>query len=311
MIRAPAILLATVLAAAAPPATLRAVLESAPADSLARPLERFEVLRARGSEVAEAALVLGRLHYARGEYHQAADAFARAGSRLEPARRPEARYWTGLAWLGAGDPGAARAALEESAGPGSPRRADAQLALALCWQAAHQRERERQALELLLATEPGEAGPPALERAIALAIELRHPEAAARARERLLRDYPRSIEAARAALASAVAATGPPAPTPPSGSPPRPQRPAPAPVSLQGPLAVQIGAFGDRARAQALAGQARRAGFAPVQVTQVREAGTTLHAVRVGLYATAEDARVAGERAARALGVPCRVVPAR
>ena len=312
MTRAPAVLLAAALAAASPPATLRAVLESTPADSLGRPLERFEALRARGPEVAETALVLGRLRYARGEYRQAAEAFARAAARLGPPQRFEARYWAGLAWLGAGDLREARAALEEVARPGSPRRADALLALALCWRAAHQREREWQALEQLLAAEPGEAGPPALEREIALAAERRQPEAASRARERLLRDYPRSIEAARAALAPASAAA---APVPQQGASastsPRPRRPAPAPVSLQGPLAVQIGAFGDPARAQALAERARRAGFTSVRVAEVSESGTTLHAVRFGLFATAEDARAAGERAARALGVPCRVVSAR
>ncbi|MGH7741668.1 MAG: hypothetical protein ACRENS_06565, partial [Candidatus Eiseniibacteriota bacterium] len=36
---------------------------------------------------------LGQRHYARGEYRQAAEHFALAAARLEPARKPTARYW--------------------------------------------------------------------------------------------------------------------------------------------------------------------------------------------------------------------------
>ena len=75
-------------------------------------------------------------------------------------------------------------------------------------------------------------------------------------------------------------------------------------------MAVQIGAFRDREAARELAQRARRAGFSPVRVSTVEDVGGALYAVRVGVYATAEDARGAGERLARALGVTCRVVAA-
>src|SRR5262245_26063064 len=96
---------------AAPLAQLDSVLTDTPADSLAVPLRRLEsrLDPARGAEVA---MTLGRYHFARGEYRDAVAAFARGSARLEPGRKPEARYWIGLSWLGLGDPAQARAALE-------------------------------------------------------------------------------------------------------------------------------------------------------------------------------------------------------
>jgi tetratricopeptide (TPR) repeat protein len=183
------------------------LLGSVPADSLARPLERLEAA-SQGATAAEAALALGRFHYARGEYRQAAAAFGRATPRFAPARRAEPRYWTGLALWGAGEPAAARGAFEEAARGGSPRRAEALLGVALCWEAARRADRALETLLALLAGEPGEAGPPALERTAALATALRRPELARRARERLVREYPRSIEALRAGPVPAAARPG-------------------------------------------------------------------------------------------------------
>ena len=74
------------------------------------------------------------------------------------------------------------------------------------------------------------------------------------------------------------------------------------------PLAVQLGAFHEEARARELAERARRAGFAAAHLAVLEDAGGRLYAVRVGPYATAEDARSAGERLGRALGVGWRVV---
>jgi len=81
-------------------------------------------------------------------------------------------------------------------------------------------------------------------------------------------------------------------------------------VAAQVPLAVQIGAFREEALARELAERARRGGFGPVRVAALTEAGGKLFAVRVGVYATAEDARGAGDRLGRVLGVAWRVVPA-
>src|SRR6266436_7212957 len=83
----------------------------------------------------------GQRHYARGEYRQAADAFGRAAARLEPARKPEARYWSGLSWLGAGDAVQARSAFEDVIAAGSPRRAFAELGMAQSWELAGQGDR--------------------------------------------------------------------------------------------------------------------------------------------------------------------------
>lgn len=203
--------LAVALVAAVAVTPVQRLLESVPADSLARPLARLEA-SLRGAGGAEAALTLGRFHYARGEYRQAAAAFARATPRFAPARRAEPRYWAGLAWLGAGEAGQARGAFEEAARAGSSRRAEALLGVALCWESARRPERALEALQTLLAGEPGEAGPAALERTAALAASLRRPELARRARERLLREYPRSMEALRAGPGSGAARRAVPTP---------------------------------------------------------------------------------------------------
>jgi len=296
-----------VLLAAPPPSTVRQVLESCPADSLFLPLARLEAAR-HGSDAAEAALTLGRLHYARGEYRQAAADFARATPRSDPTRRGEAHYWTGLAWLGAGEVRQARVVFEEAARSDSPRRPEALLGVALCWEAARRPERALETLQTLLAGEPGEAGPAALERVAILATRLERPEVARRARERLSKNYPRSIEAVRAARAatSGAARISRPAARPPA---PAAARLAPPPIAAQVPLAVQIGVFREEARARELAERARRGGFGPARVAALSDASGRLFAVRVGVYATAEDARGAGGRLGRALGVAWRVVP--
>jgi tetratricopeptide (TPR) repeat protein len=304
--------LLVLLVGAAPPGTLRHLVESHAADSLPGPLSHFEAAH-RGAEAGEAAFVLGQLRYARGEYRQAAEAFARAARRLGTQRRGEARYWAGLAWLGAGDLAQARAYLDDAAGDGMPRRSEALLALALCWESARRPERALETLQRLLADEPGEAGAPALERVAVLSEGLGRPEQARRARDRLARDYPRSFEALRAGL-SPLAQGSPAAEPPARPRAPAPREPAeqvsPPPKAVNVPLAVQIGAFRDPVRARALAGRARRAGFAPVRVSAREDALGTLYAVRVGVYATAEDAQGAGQRLARALRVRWLVVPA-
>jgi CheY-like chemotaxis protein len=106
------------------------------------------------------------------------------------------------------------------------------------------------------------------------------------ARERLRRDYPRSIEAARVALPAAT--------------------PSPAPAQ-GGTVTVQIGAFADPARARTLVESAQRGGFPNAQVIVRGEGEARMHAVTLGVFGTREEARRAGERAATALGVTYQV----
>ena len=304
-----------VLLAAAPASTpLEQLLGSRPADSLVAPLERLESAR-RGPGAASAALRLGQLRYARGEYRQAAAAFARATAAMPAELRHDPRYWTGLAWLGAGETARAREAFEQAARGPSRVRELALLGLALSWEAERRPERALDGLQALLAADPGEAGPAALEHTRSLALQLGRPEVARRAAERLERDNPRSVEAVRAAHAPAPAAargatpgTAAPARTAPAPVPRR--APPPPPAVSQGPLTVQIGAFREAGHAQVLAARARRAGFGPVRVSEVRDAAGPLFLVRVGVYATAEDARGAAARLERGLGVACRLVAA-
>ena len=237
---------------------------------------------------AEDEFELGQLHYARGEYVQAADAFGRAAARLEPGKKPEARYWTGLSWLGAGNPVQARSAFEDVAASSSARRSLARLGLAQSWDAAGRPDRAMEALNALLAeSDLGEAGPAALARTAALATTRGDAGLAARARSRLVREYPASMEAATVHL------TAPPA--------------EPRPIASTRRYRVQIGAFTDVHRARALADEARRAGFRDVIVATGEESGLRLSVVMLGPYARLDEARGVASRVSDRLDVAPRV----
>src|SRR5262245_5715721 len=81
------LMLATVHSAAAALTPLDSLLRATRADSLVEPLRRFESLNAHTRAGTDAALALGRLHYARGEYRLAAEAFGRAAARVDPAEK--------------------------------------------------------------------------------------------------------------------------------------------------------------------------------------------------------------------------------
>lgn len=263
----------------------RALSPSVPAESLGVRLRAMELRPVAGVSPGAAAFALAQLHYARGEYRQAADAFTRASGRLTGEERGEARYWLGLTSLALGDGAAARAAFAESA---PSRRALAQLGIAQAWDSEQRPDRAYDVLRALLASDAGEATAPALDRFAQLAERLHHPDEAARARVRLARECVGTIEAARA--------TAPP-PAPAAGTEPN------------GEVAVQIGAFGEEARARSLAESARRAGFADASVLKrpTADGRATLHVVRLGRYPNREEARKAGERVQRALGVGWQV----
>jgi len=264
------------------PAAARAPSVVRSGDSLVVALRRLEA--GTPEQGADAALVLGQLHYARGEYRLAAEAFSRAAARLDPSRKPEARYWMGLSWLGLGDPNQARAALEDVAAGDSPRRALAQLGVAEAWELAGRADRAQFTLASLLDSDPGEAGPAALSRLAALADAAQQPDVARKARERLMREYPASFEAAGARLT-----------------------PASPVVDLQGGWTVELGGFADEVRARSLAATAHRAGFRDAAVVTRGPGPNWTHVVVLGRFGSAAEARGEAERAAAALGVTAKV----
>lgn len=270
---------------AAPEAAWRALPAALPADSCLVRLRAWEAAPPKGLAASDVALALGQLHYARGEYRQAREAFARAFAKAPVAERGEARYWAGLSSLALAEGPAAREAFADAAEGSPARRPLAQLGTAQAWDLERKPEKAFDALRALLATDPGEAGPAALERQAALAEQFHRNDEAKKARQRLARDYPRSLEAARLSATPAAPAVG-------------------------GPVSVQIGVFADRDRAGALAAQAKRAGFGGVQVVERRGDGPrpTLWVVRLGTYATREEANAAGDRAQAALGVGWQVM---
>lgn len=167
-----------------------------PADSLAPALRHLEAMGPR-SVSAGAAFTLGQFHLARGEYRLAADAYGRAAARLSGYDRAEARYRQAVSWLGVGDGGRARAAFEEVSALSQPLRPFAQLGLAQALALTGEPQREFDVLRRLLDGPAGEAEPAALERYAALCEKAHRTADAIAARDRLMRRWPRSLEAAR------------------------------------------------------------------------------------------------------------------
>lgn len=282
-------LLLSVMAAATAVATpidaWRAVPAGVSGDSSGWALAAQANASGNGPRSGAALVALGQFHYARGEYRQAADAFLRGTSRLQGADRAEARYWSGLAMLALGDPVRAREGFRDAAAGGPAQQSLALLGEAQATEIDGGAEKALEAYARVLARDPGEAGAPALSRYADLAEQLHRPDDARRARERLVREYPGSLEAARG-------------------------RALPDPQPASSAVAVQIGVFADRARADALVAAARKAGFRDAAVRERANGpgGATVEVVILGVYPNAAEAQAAGEKAARALGVSWRKV---
>jgi tetratricopeptide (TPR) repeat protein len=225
----------------------------------------------------------GQRHYARGEYRQAAERFALAAARVEPALKPRARYWAGLAWLGAGESTQARAAFEDVIESGAPEVPLARLGVALCWEAEKRPDRAEETLARMVTSDMGEAGATTLAHLAALAHARGDVERERRASDRLVREYAGSMEAAQARVEV-------------SRAPAAPQM-----------VWVQIGAFGDPARARALAETARRAGLGEATVRAQETGQTRLQVVLLGPYRSEDEARRGAAQASERLGTPARI----
>jgi tetratricopeptide (TPR) repeat protein len=190
--------LAAAPAHARPDAAWRALPARAPADSVMTVLLGWEQRGGPGVRAGEAGYALGQFRYARGEYEPAAAAFLRAAARLDGDDRAAARYGWALATFALGHATAARPVFEEVSRSNASVRPLALLGSAQCWEAEGRPERALDTLQRLLAGEAGEAAPAALERCAALAERLHRGRDADEARRRLVRQYPHSMEAARA-----------------------------------------------------------------------------------------------------------------
>jgi len=176
-------------------------------DSLSPALRQLEAAGPRAMS-AGAAYALGQFHFARGEYRLSAAAFGRAAARLDGADRADARYRQGLSWLGEREPGRARAAFEEVAMLSASLRPLALFGLAQSFALSGESDHELETLRRLLQSPAGEAEPAALERYAVLCERAHRAADAAGARERLLRRWPRSFEAALAARPASARAEG-------------------------------------------------------------------------------------------------------
>jgi len=225
---------------------------------------------------------LAERHYARGEYRQAADHFTLAAARLDPGSKTRAHYGAGLSWLGAGESTRARAEFEDAAEPGGPEAPLARLGIALSWEAERRADRAEDALASLVQGEMGEAGPTALAHLATLAHARGDRDRERRARDRLAREYPASMEAAEAQLAASPAAAA--------------------------DTWVQIGAFADAANAEALAERARRAGFGDMTIRRAGAEQEALTVVLIGPLRSDDEARRTLAQASERLGVTARIV---
>jgi hypothetical protein len=203
MRKLPMLLSALALALLAPSAhagldaAWKAIPARVPTDSLPSVLLAMEVRGAPGVRPGEAAYALGQFRYARGEYPAAVGPFLRAYTRLTGRDRWAARYAHALSSLALGNAAVARAAFLEVADGAVDLRPLAQLGVAQSWDFENRPDKAFDTLRLLLAKDPGEAGPAALERFATLAAQFHREGEARSARVRLARQYPRSIEAAR------------------------------------------------------------------------------------------------------------------
>ncbi|MGH7743037.1 MAG: SPOR domain-containing protein, partial [Candidatus Eiseniibacteriota bacterium] len=194
-----------------------------------------------------------------------------------------ARYWAALSWLGAGETTQARAAFEDVIDASVLETPLARLGIALCWETEHQPERAEETLARMVPTEMSEAGPAALAHLAALAHVRGDTDRQRRANERLVREYPASMEAAEARIEVAR-----------------------APAATQ-QVWVQIGAFGAPENARTLAESARRAGLGECTLRRSGESGQGLNVVLLGPFRSEDEARRAAAQASERLGVAARL----
>jgi hypothetical protein len=149
---------------------------------------------------------------------------------------------------------------------------DATVGLALAYELGRHSDKVLETLEPLLANAKGEAMPQALERLFTVASHEGRDDLARRARERLVEEFPLSMEAQRAGL-----------PAPPPGA---------TSLLVAGPIL-------DSDRAASLLLEARKAGFAVARLGTGERAGE--YVIELGEYTDPNEAKREAERARRAL----------
>ncbi len=249
----------------------------------------------RGTYRRAASLALARSQFAQGDYREAENLLSIFSPGVErDAMGREGLIWLGLSQLGRGDAagalqflGAAKGDLEGSDFEEAYYFATAEAAL----RASKPREAV-EALKIILSRHPrGDYAPQALY-AMGVSLESmgRAADAAAVFRQ-VAQRFPDSYEATRArdrGIRTAGTLT--------LGLP------------IGGGYAIQVGAFGRRDLAEALAKDLRLTGVSDVQVLEGRES-PPIYRVRAGAFGTRDEARALGERLRRERGFSYNVVP--
>ncbi len=308
-----------------PPPALLAALDGVDVDQVRQAAETLLADYSKHPRAADAAEIMGDLHYARGEYLTAAKNYEHAAERStdDPARARR-KLLRGRALLGAGEGGLAARVFEDVL-KSAPASSEAKLGLA-------------DALMLQGRTERAVAGysdiaergvrdplaPIALAQLIRANDALgRHDEARSAAR-RLAAEYPQSSEAAgardrlrRDQATKDVAPGRSDAPTrsgSPAGNEARPGTPAPSSAAPADSTptgtrySLQLGAFGNRENAQDLASRLEQWGMTDVRIEEEQRGDRTFLRVRAGDFADPATAEETGMRLRDAHGLSFRVV---
>lgn len=271
-----------------------------------------------GPEAEESRFRLGQFHYAAGKYHLAIPCF-REYIRLHPRGdwQEPALYWMGRACLALAQSRADRAAyldsglvyfqrLRDLEPPDRYYHALALEGIAKTRLAQGDREGARQAAQGALDKAPED------ERAaiLLLAAQLRRDvdrEEERRLLRKLAEEHPLSPEVRHLRRLngspdpSRWRAPAPPGPLlPPDSARTRPQAPAGVPSTLPPSVAapagapprytLQLGAFAQAANARSLMAEVAKLGFAP-ELSEASRGGKAIYQVRLGRFATAEEAQ--------------------
>jgi TolA-binding protein len=242
-------------------------------------------------------LALGRIRYVQGEYSEAENVLSVFSPGIEKDFvGRQALVQRGLAQLARGDAAGALQFLSSAKGDllDSPQEEGYLFALSQAALRASKPSEAQEALRRLLERHPrGEYAPQALY-ALGTTLEAvgRSGDATGVFRQVMSR-YPNSYEATRVRDRGirAVVASAP-----------------VSPLSLGSGFAVQVGAFGRRDIAEALAADLKRSGVGEVSVKQGTET-PPIYRVRAGAFTTRDEARALGERLRRERGFSYTVVP--
>jgi TolA-binding protein len=259
---------------------------------------------------AEVHLRLGRYYYSIGDYRNALGLFESARNASSPQASREARYWMGLTLMALREPDEAKLNLEQAAEPGGEAglREAALFALGELHRGLGNTGASARAYRACAEASSAGDYAPACLLGEATARELQGEFAAVREiLRRLVFRYPSSPEAGQARRRLKALSSG--------GGESETDRRTESSAGKRdaaetSKFILQVGAFASEENALKLADELLRRGFPAARVEKSDPDDGLFH-VRLGGYASREEARAAGEKVSAALGLRYQIVPPR